>query len=68
MPDTETTSMDVCVEMLLECNQAIAQGSLIRRLTRQDKEFHFQNWFEQRLKEALTRNSPRNSYSDFTFS
>ncbi len=26
MPDTETTSMDVCVEILLECNQAIAQG------------------------------------------
>jgi hypothetical protein len=68
MPDTETTSMDVCVEIFLECNQAIAQGSLIRRLTRQDKEFHFQNWFEQRLKEAKVdyEQPGRNSYPDFT--
>ena len=68
MPDTETTSIDICVEIFLECNQAIAQGSLITRLNRQDKEFHFQNWFEQRLKETKVyyEQPGRNSYPDFT--
>ena len=46
---------------------AITQGVLIRRVSRSDKEFHFQNWFEERLGEAgvLFDRSGRNSYPDF---
>jgi hypothetical protein len=50
-----------------ECVQAIQRGELIEREGRSDKEFHFQNWFKQRL-EAVNLNfdSPgRNSYPDF---
>ena len=49
------------------CVHAIQRGELIEREGRNDKEFHFQNWFKQRL-EALNINfdSPgRNSYPDF---
>jgi hypothetical protein len=47
--------------------QAIRDGALIKRVSTKDKEFHFQNWFEQRLEEL---GSPfevggRNSYPDF---
>ena len=33
-----------------ECVSAIAAGTLIERHSSGDKEFHFQNWFEDRLK------------------
>ena len=49
------------------CVKAVREGELIEREGRQDKEFHFQNWFRKRL-EALHLNfdSPgRNSYPDF---
>ncbi len=49
------------------CVQAIQGGVLIEREGRNDKEFHFQNWFKDRL-ESMTLNydSPgRNSYPDF---
>lgn len=41
---------------------------LIGRVSRTDKEFHFQNWFEERLRgsEILYDKSGRNSYPDFT--
>jgi len=50
------------------CSGAIRQGILINRVSRTDKEFHFQNWFEQRLRESkvLYDKSGRNSYPDFT--
>lgn len=48
------------------CVEAVRRGDLIER-EGQDKEFHFQNWFEQRLRAlALNFDQPgRNSYPDF---
>jgi hypothetical protein len=45
----------------------IRDGKLIRRETRQDKEFHFQNWFRSRLEETSIHHEMggRNSYPDF---
>ena len=50
-----------------ECVQAIRRGELIEREGRNDKEFHFQNWFRRRLERLnLNFDSPgRNSYPDF---
>ncbi len=49
------------------CVEAIKSGQLIQRDGRNDKEFHFQNWFESRLKELqINYDSPgRNTYPDF---
>ena len=57
-----------CVDIFLACHKAIMQGSLIQRISRQDKEFHFQNWFEARLKESHIAydQKGRNTYPDFT--
>ena len=43
-------------------------NSFIRRESRQDKEFHFQNWVNQRLVELGIpfEQGGRNSYPDFT--
>lgn len=49
------------------CVEAIRNGTLIRRVSSTDKEFHFQNWFEDRL-QATGENfeiGGRNSYPDF---
>ncbi|MCM3701920.1 hypothetical protein [Paenibacillus macerans] len=46
--------------------QAIQNGTLIHRESRTDKEYHFQNWFKQRLEgEVLFEDGGRNSYPDF---
>ncbi len=57
-----------CVEIFLSCEEAIARGKLISRESKNDKEFHFQNWFLQRLVESgLNFDEPgRNKYPDFT--
>jgi hypothetical protein len=34
------------------CIRAIHSGKLIHRTSRQDKEFHFQDWFRTRLEES----------------
>lgn len=49
------------------CVQAIGSHVFIRRVSAQDKEFHFQNWFEGRLKETGLNfeRGGRNSYPDF---
>lgn len=49
------------------CVQAIRDGELIEREGRNDKEFHFQNWFKRRLANLdLHFDSPgRNTYPDF---
>jgi hypothetical protein len=49
------------------CVEAIRSGSLIERVSTSDKEFHFQNWFGERLAEtALSFEvGGRNSYPDF---
>lgn len=57
----------IAVEVFKRAAEAIRAGKLIRRESTKDKEFHFQNWFGQRLQEL---GSPfevvgRNSYPDF---
>lgn len=49
------------------CVDAIQRGELIEREGRNDKEFHFQNWFKRRLDLlGLHFDSPgRNTYPDF---
>ena len=50
-----------------KCVEAIREGVLIRQVSSTDKEFHFQNWFEDRLKETGFNYeiAGRNSYPDF---
>lgn len=38
-----------CFDVFERCAQAIEQGELIESVSTQDKEFHFQNWFQRRL-------------------
>lgn len=62
------TSSSTCADVFAACCQARDHAVLIRRLTRADKEFHFQNWVGARLDEAgLAHDTPgRNSYPDYT--
>ena len=55
-----------CIEVFLACDAAIANAKLGMRTSR-DKEFHFQNWFTQRLDETGIHFEPggRNSFPDF---
>jgi hypothetical protein len=64
VPD-QTTS---CVDAFVACVQAANEGVLIERASRQDKEFHFQNWLDARLTDAGLAHDPsgRNTYPDFT--
>jgi hypothetical protein len=54
-------------EIYLECERAMAHGVLIQRVSANDKEFHFQNWVQERISECkLNFDEPgRNSYPDF---
>lgn len=49
------------------CVEAIREGIFIKRESKKDKEFHFQNWFEDRLNEIKLHYEigGRNSYPDF---
>lgn len=49
------------------CARARRHGKLIERVSRDDKEFHFQNWFRTRLAETKLNSEQggRNSYPDF---
>lgn len=49
------------------CVEAIQRGDLIERLSPEEKEFHFQNWFKKRLEETgyNFEQGARNSYPDF---
>lgn len=53
--------------MLITCYEAIHEGALIERESRQDKEFPFQNWFKSRLEsQGVDFDEPgRNTYPDF---
>jgi len=56
------------VELLyLECDKARANGVLIKKVSANDKEFHFQNWIQDRITACgLNFDEPgRNSYPDF---
>ena len=63
-------SMQVSTTVLVvftRCVEAIRAGKLISRESRQDKEFHFQNWISARLRETKfhLETEGRNSYPDF---
>ena len=62
MPKTTT-----CFEVFEQCVRAIGAGELIESISAKDKEFHFQNWFQKRLKDLaiLFEGSGRNTYPDF---
>jgi hypothetical protein len=55
------------VRAFLACFNAIQANALINREGR-DKEFHFQNWFKARLREAGLKHDEggRNTYPDYT--
>ncbi|MGO8698525.1 MAG: hypothetical protein ACLQVY_12485 [Limisphaerales bacterium] len=56
-----------CLEVFVRCAEAIRTSKLIDRESRQDKEFHFQNWFKARLGETTLNFElgGRNTYPDF---
>jgi hypothetical protein len=56
-----------CYNIFAECVRAIRDGELIRSVSAKDKEFHFQNWFQDRLTRlGLNFDAPgRNTYPDF---
>ncbi len=58
-----TTSVDIFVE----CARSVRRGDRIHRESKNDKEFHFQNWFGARLDALkLVYDTPeRNTYPDF---
>ena len=55
-------------EIFARCAEAMTKGILINQVSKTDKEFHFQNWFEKRLQSTgvLFDKGGRNSYPDFT--
>ncbi len=55
------------IQVFRHCAAAIRDGKLIRRESRQDKEFHFQNWVRARLDETGLHHDVggRNTYPDF---
>jgi len=54
-------------DVFAECVRAVQAGELIESISAQDKEFHFQNWFQQRLQKLSLHfeGSGRNTYPDF---
>lgn len=59
--------MSNVLSIFKQCVESIRNGDLIEREGRNDKEFHFQNWFRKQLQAIeLNFDSPgRNSYPDF---
>jgi hypothetical protein len=55
------------LDVFTACSTAIRNGKLIVREYAQDKEFHFQNWFKDRLADTALKfeQGGRNSYPDF---
>lgn len=56
------------IPIFARCVEAIRDGILIERESNKDKEFHFQNWFKDRLTETGLNfeQGGRNSYPDFS--
>ncbi len=59
--------MTTCYDVFAECVRAIDGNELIRAVSAQDKEFHFQNWFQRRMQRLnFDYDEPgRNTYPDF---
>jgi hypothetical protein len=55
------------IPVFKHCVEGVRTGSLIERVSKTDKEYHFQNWFMARLKETGLNfeMGGRNSYPDF---
>lgn len=55
------------LDVFAQCSDAVLNGEHIERASQKDKEFHFQNWFDARLRATgLQYDSPaRNTYPDF---
>lgn len=60
-------SSSTCVDVFAACVEAIRGGKLIGRTSSRDKEFHFQEWFGDRLVETGLNFEvgARNTYPDF---
>jgi len=56
-----------CFDIFEQCVTAVQAGDLIESVSERDKEFHFQNWFEQRLNQSgvAYERSGRNQFPDF---
>ncbi len=56
-----------CFDVFEQCVLAVQAGELIESVSAKDKEFHFQNWFQKRLKQLSIHfeGSGRNTYPDF---
>jgi hypothetical protein len=63
----EMTKKTTCFDVFEQCVRAIQAGDLIKSVSAKDKEFHFQNWFQERLKKLAIHfdGSGRNTYPDF---
>lgn len=59
--------MSSCFDVYAECVRAIRGGELIKSVSAKDKEYHFQNWFQDRLVNLrIDFDAPgRNTYPDF---
>ena len=57
----------MCFSVFKACVEAIHDGKLIQQVSRGDKEFHFQNWCQSRLKtlDIHFETPGRNVYPDF---
>ncbi len=57
------------LKVFTKCVDAIEKSKLIKRESRSDKEFHFQNWVSERLNETNLHyeTGGRNSYPDFVW-
>ncbi len=60
-------SPSIPVRVFTQCVKAIGDGVMIRLVSSSDKEFHFQNWFRDRLQavDEHFETGGRNSYPDF---
>jgi hypothetical protein len=61
------TQNTTCFDVFEQCVQAQLAGELIESVSARDKEFHFQNWFQNRLQNLNIHfdGSGRNTYPDF---
>lgn len=59
--------MTSCYDIFAQCVKAIKDGELIQSVSAKDKEFHFQNWFQHRLRDLKINFDElgRNVYPDF---
>jgi len=57
-----------CFDVFTECVDAVGKGELIESVSAKDKEFHFQNWFQNRLRKLSVHFDAggRNTYPDFS--